>query len=341
MTSKNTQSFSLPEIAKRLSATLEGDESVIIEGIGTLAAANKNDITFYANRRYSHQLASTQAGCVLVKPQDSHMFTGNKLIVDDPYLAFAILSEWFVEPSTVLSGVHPSAVIAEDVELGKNVSIGANVTIDQGSVIEDNVVINAGSYLGPNTTVGKHSLLHANVTLCKKVKVGNHCIIHSGAVIGADGFGFAPSSSGWQKIYQLGGVRLGDKVEVGAGTTIDCGAIEDTVLGDGVKVDNQVQIAHNVQIGDNTAIAAATAIAGSTVIGKRCTIAGCVGIVGHIEIVDDVHITGMSMVSKSIKKAGSYSSGVPMAETAHWRKNAARFTQLDDLFRRVKAASKN
>lgn len=342
MVNFTTPSYRLKQLAEYIGADIDGDDECIIEGIATLEAASKQHIVFYNNHRYKKHLSNTRAGCVLLHSSSSDDYSGNKLIIDDPYLAYAQLTKLFApnHKSGGVSSIHPSATIGDDVEIGEGVTIGPNVVIDDGSVIGSNVFIYPGCYIGKNTRIGNGTLIYSNVSLYHDVIVGESCIFHSASIIGADGFGFAPSPSGWQKIYQLGGVNIGNNVEVGASTTIDRGALGDTIIDDGVKIDNQVHIGHNVQIGENTAIAGSTGIAGSTVIGKRCTIAGAVGIVGHISIADDVHVTAMTMVSKSISTAGSYSSGIPMNETRQWRKNAARFNQLDALARQLKSIKK-
>jgi len=334
---QRSDDYTLQEIADYLGASLVGDANHRISGIATLEAARLHELSFVANPKYKKYLETTQAGCLILRQEQADVFVGNTLISLDPYFDYAKLSALFT-PVETPSGqfIHPSAVVADDVVLPSHITIGANAVIERGCVIGNFSSIGAGCVLANNVKLGEYCLLHANVSIYASTIIGEHCCIHSSAVIGADGFGFAPSSEGWQKIHQLGRVVLGKHVEIGASTTIDRGALADTIIADGVKIDNQVQIAHNVQIGSNTAIAAATAIAGSAVIGENCTIAGCVGIVGHIEITDNVHISGMTMVSKSITKAGSYSSGVPMSETALWRKNAARFNQLDQLARQVK-----
>ena len=339
---QNSDSYTLKQIAEYLGASVEGDETHQITSLATLEAANSQQLSFLANPKYKKYLHVTQAGGVLLRKEHAVDFVGNAIVSQDPYLDYAKITAFFVA-AVQRSGqyIHPSAVIADDVTLPQNIAIGPNAVIESGCTIGEFSDIGAGTCLGSNVTVGEHCLIHANVSIYASSVIGSHCIIHSGAVIGADGFGFAPSEQGWQKIYQLGRVILGNAVEIGASATIDRGALADTIIHNGVKIDNQVQIAHNVQIGENTAIAASTAIAGSTIIGKNCTIAGCAGIVGHIEITDNVHISGMTMVSKSIKCSGSYSSGVPMSETAKWRKNAARFHQLDQLARQIKKNSKS
>ncbi|MGH1486281.1 MAG: UDP-3-O-(3-hydroxymyristoyl)glucosamine N-acyltransferase [Cellvibrionaceae bacterium] len=335
-------SYTLRQLADYIGADIVGDSDYRVEGLATLQDAEAQQLTFLSNKQYNKYLADTNAGCVLLKSKDQDGFQGNKLITTDPYLAYAKLSKLFLDSvsGAFKSAIHKTAVIDDDVTLGSEVNVGANVTIESGSKIGSGVHIYPGVYIGRSVTIGDNTILYANVSIYHDVSVGNSCIIHSASVIGADGFGFAPSAEGWEKIQQLGGVTIGHSVEIGASTTVDRGALGNTVIGDGVKIDNQVQIAHNVNIGERTAIAASVAIAGSTHIGKRCTIAGLVGIVGHLTITDDVHITGMTMVSKSISTPGSYSSGIPMNETRQWRKNAARFNQLDAMARQLKSIKK-
>lgn len=329
------RSFTLREIAQLVNAELHGDEHHRIDGIASLQTAEKHHLSFIANPVYKKYLYTTSAGAVLISPALVSEFPGNKLVVAKPYEAYAKLTGVFAIKPAVFSGVHPDAVVSETAVIGQDVSIGPKAVISEGVVLGDKVVVGAGCYLGAHTEIGADTELMPNVTVYHGVMIGRQCLIHSGCVIGADGFGFAPTKEGWLKIHQLGGVIIGDRVEIGANTCIDRGALEDTVIEDGVIIDNLVQIAHNVKIGRDTAIAGHTAIAGSTVIGSQCTIAGAVGIVGHLEIADKVHITAMSLVTSSITEAGSYSSGTAMSSTKDWRKNAARFRQLDELVGRI------
>jgi len=329
--------YTLKYLSEYLGANLDGDAEFEVRGLSSLVSANGQQLALYMGQRYSDQLRKTQAGCILLNEANAADYKGNKLIVDNPYLSYARVSELFAYKSPGNTGVHPSAVVAGNVVIGQNVSIGANAVIEEYSQILDNSSIGAGAYIGEGVSIGENTAVHANVTIYHGVTIGDNCIFHSGSVIGADGFGFAPSSDGWEKIYQLGSVSIGNNVDIGANTTIDRGALDDTIVEDGVKIDNLVQIGHNSKIGTATAIAAKTAIAGSSIIGKRCTIAGAVGIAGHLSIADDVHVTGMTLVSKSIPKAGSYSSGTTMTTTREWRKNAVRFNQLDKLARQIKS----
>lgn len=328
-------SFTLREIAQLINAELHGDENHLVNGIASLQTAKNHHLSFIANPVYKKYLSSTSAGAVLINSALDNEFSGNKLLVAKPYEAYAKLTEIFAIKPAVSVGIHPSAVVSETVVMGQNVSIGPNAVVSESVILGDNVVVGAGCFLGADTELGTGTELMPNVTVYHGVKIGHQSLIHSGCVIGADGFGFAPTKEGWLKIHQLGGVIIGDRVEIGANSCIDRGALEDTVIEDGVIIDNLVQIAHNVKIGRDTAIAGHTAIAGSTVIGSQCTIAGAVGIVGHLQIADKVHITAMSLVTSSITQAGSYSSGTAMSNTKDWRKNAARFRQLDELAGRI------
>lgn len=322
-------------------AALLGAEAIVsdhlIDGIGTLQSATESQLSFLHSGRYQQQLVTSQAGAVLVRPEHRDEVASIALVVPDPYIAYARATAFFSEqPVSTECIISPQASISESAVLGDNVSVAPHAVIGDRAVIAAGVSIGANSVIGADCVIGENTRIAANVTLYNKVMLGAACLIHSGTVIGADGFGFANNQGEWLKIYQLGGVRLGDRVEVGACTSIDRGALDDTVIGSGVILDNQIQVGHNVNIGDNTAIAACTAIAGSTRIGKNCTIAGACAIAGHLTITDGTHITGMTMVSKSILRAGAYSSGTVMEPHQQWKRNAVRFRHLDDLSRRVK-----
>lgn len=328
-------SFTLGEIARLVNAELRGDVNHKIDGIATLQTAHSHQITFIANPVYKKYLPLTKAGAVLVDASLADDCPVACLIVAKPYEAYARLTEHFVNKTALEDPVHETAVIHSSARLGRDVRVSANAVVGAGVVLGDKVVVGAGCVIGDDTEIGDATELKSNVTVYQGIRIGRECLIHSGTVIGADGFGFAPTAQGWLKIHQLGGVVIGNKVEIGANSCIDRGALDDTLIEDGVIIDNLVQIAHNVKIGRNTAIAGHTAIAGSTTIGSQCTIAGAVGIVGHLQITDKVHITAMSLVTSSITEPGSYSSGTAMSNTKEWRKNAARFRQLDDLANRL------
>lgn len=323
--------------AAKLAEIVQGElvgEDRQISGIGTLKSASESQLSFLSNSRYRDELEKTQAGVVLVRSEDSGQVPKSAIVVADPYLAYARLSRLFA-PDYTESSNSTSANIDPTAEVASSARIGAGAVIEAGAVIGERVVIGSNAVVGRDAKIGHDTRVSANVSIGYGVTVGQRCLLHSGAVVGADGFGFAPSREGWQKIAQLGSVVIGDDVEIGACTTIDRGALEDTEIGNGVKLDNQIQIAHNVVIGDHTAIAGGCAIAGSTRIGKRCTIAGMSGITGHLEIADGTHVTAMSLVSRSIKEAGAYSSGTAIEPHRQWKRNAVRFRQLDEMHKRI------
>lgn len=327
----------LGEIAQTVDAELDGDPECLISGIATLKNAKSGELSFFANRRYFSLLHSTRASAVILSPDDGYAFNGNKLLAPDPYLAYVKAVRSLYTESPCPGGRHASAVIGSDVDIDESVYIGANVVIGENVRIGVNVYIGPGCVIEDDVTVDDGCRLVASVTVCRGVKIGKCAILHPGVVLGADGFGIANENGHWLKIPQLGSVVLHDDVEIGANTTVDRGALEDTVIGEGVKIDNQVQIGHNVIIGEHTAIAGCVAVAGSVHIGKRCMIGGSSALSGHIDIADDVTITGMTGVSNSIKKAGVYSSGIPATDNRLWRRNIIRFKHLDELARRVKA----
>lgn len=332
--------FTLGQLAERLDATLRGDEARVVSGLATLQDAGPDQLTFLANPQYRKFLVDTRAAAVLLTPADAEGFTGDALLVPNPYLAYARLSHLFDPKPVPAAGIHPSAVVAADAIVDPSASIGPGAVIESGAQIGAGVTIGAYSVIGARSVVGEGGWLAPRVTLYHDVRIGKRVVIQSGAVIGGEGFGFANEKGVWQKIAQIGGVTLGDDVEVGANTTIDRGALADTLIGNGVKLDNQIMIAHNVQIGDNTAMAGCVGISGSTKIGRNCMIAGGVGMVGHIEVCDGVFVTGMTMVTRSITEPGAYSSGTAMQPAADWKKSAARIRQLDDMARRLQQLEK-
>ncbi len=334
------QSYSLGQIAGLLKAELRGDASVVISGLATLQAATQGQITFLANPAYARFLAQTRASAVIVHPRQASECPVDALVMDNPYLGYAALSHLFDPAPVRPAGRHASAVIAASAQVADSAYIGPHAVICDHAVVGEKVVIDSGVHVGEASIIGKGTRIRANTVIYHGVVIGEECLIQAGAVIGGDGFGFAPGATGWQKIAQIGGVRIGNRVEIGAGTTIDRGALDDTLIHDGVIIDNLVQIAHNVQIGANTAIAACAGIAGSAKIGSNCVIGGGCGIVGHIEIADGVHLTGMTMVTKGITESGLYSSGTSFGSNAQWRKSVARFWQLNDLAKKLKDVEK-
>ena len=333
--------YTLAEIADYLGAELKGDASLVVSGLATLATAKSGQLSFLANMSYKDQLLSTQASAVIVHPNQAGDCQCAAIIASNPYLAYANVSQLFDTLPKAFGGIHPSAQISPTAKVDQSATIAANVVIEDHAVVAQHAVIGSGSVIGQNSRVGAGTRVHQNVSIYHDVTIGESCIIHSGTVIGSDGFGFANEAGKWVKICQIGGVVIGNQVEIGANCTIDRGALSDTQIGDGVKLDNQIQIAHNVEIGAHTAMAAGCLIAGSTKIGSACTLAGGVGVTGHLELCDGTHVTAMSLVTKSITKPGSYSSGTAMSPTAEWRKSAARLRQIDDLAKRIKNLEKS
>lgn len=336
----NEKTLTLGEIADYLGAELNGDRDLPIRRINTLRNAEPGDISFLANPAYAKYLPQTRASAVILRESEAEACPCPVLVLKNPYLGYARLSRLFERPPAGSPGIHPRAVVDPRAEIAPSAIIGPGVVIEAGARIGEDAYIGANSFVGEDSIIGDRCRLYPNVTVYNGVVIGSGVIVHSGAVIGSDGFGFANEGGRWERIAQLGGVRIGDNVVIGACTTIDRGALDDTLIEEGVILDNHIQIAHNVQIGAHTAIAACTGISGSTRIGRHCVIAGAVGIAGHLEITDHVQITGMTMVTHSISEPGVYSSGVPVDTNAHWRKNAARFRQLDELARRVRQLEK-
>jgi len=323
----------LGELAVRFGCELRGDPDRRITGVGTLAGASAGDLAFLANPRYRRFLAETRAAAVVLEPAYADQCPVDALLVNDPYACYARIAASLYPAPAAAPGIHPSAVVHPAARIDPLASIGPLVVIEDGAEIGARAVIGAGSLVQGRASVGADTRLVARVTLCERVVIGERCLLHPGVVIGGDGFGFAPDHGTWLKVPQIGTVRIGNDVEIGSNTTIDRGAIEDTVIDDGVKLDNQIQVGHNVRIGAHTVIAACAGISGSVTIGRRCMIAGAVGIAGHLTICDDVMITGLSLVSSSVRKPGVYSSAIPIQEAAVFRRNVARFRNLDRLLR--------
>ena len=332
--------ISLAELARQLDCDVHGDCASIVDSVATLQAAGPGQISFLSNRRYRKYLLKTKASAVILTQDDVQDCPVSALVSQNPYATYARVAALLNPPAVEVAGIHPSAVIEAGCKINASATIGANCSIGANSVIGADAVIGPGCVVGANVTIGDKTRLVANISVYDGVKIGSQVLIQAGAVLGGDGFGYALDRGCWIKVPQLGSVIIGDRVEIGANTTIDCGALEDTVIEEGVVLDNQIQIAHNVRIGAHTAIAGATGIAGSTTIGRRCQIGGAVAITGHLTIVDDVHITAMSFVTGNINQPGLYSSGMPLGDNKSWRKNAARFGQLDDMARRLRALEK-
>ncbi|MDH5835716.1 UDP-3-O-(3-hydroxymyristoyl)glucosamine N-acyltransferase [Luteimonas kalidii] len=333
------------ELAERFGLVLRGDPARLIGGVGTLAGAGPDALSFLANPKYRGQLAATRAGLVVVRERDADAYAGDVLVARDPYVAYARIASLFEPAPGQAPGIHPSAVVHAQARIDPGASIGPLATVGAGSRIDAGATVGPGCVIGEDCVVGAGSTLVARVTLVRRVTLGQRVLVHPGAVLGADGFGLALDRSQdephWIKVPQLGGVRVGDDCEIGANTTIDRGALEDTVLEHDVRLDNQIQIAHNVHVGAHTAMAGCVAVAGSTRIGRYCMIGGAAGIAGHLEICDRVVVTAMTLVTHSIREPGEYSSGTPLMDSRSWRRNAVRFKQLDALARRVGASPKD
>jgi len=332
--------YTLRELADIIGAELLGEADCRIDAIASLNHAKPGTISFLSNRQFRDQLGITKASAVIISQADRADLRTNGLITDEPYVAYAKVATLLHPFVNQQSGVHASAVVDDDAQVDPTAWIGPCAVVGKGARIGANCHVGPGCFVGEEVSIGADSLLVANVTIFHKTQIGERAIIHPGAVAGSDGFGLANDHGKWIKIPQIGRLVIGNDVEIGANTTIDRGAIEDTVLEDGVKIDNLVQIAHNVRIGAHTVMAAQVGIAGSTKIGKYCAFGGQVGIAGHIEVTDHVTITGRGMVVNSITEPGTYSSGIPLDTNIRWRKNVARFRQLDDLAKTVNRLQK-
>ncbi len=332
--------YSLSELTKVFGGVVEGDPNIRVWKVGTLENASEHDITFLTGSRFLSQLPRTRASAVILSAAHRDATSLPRIVCDNPYAYFARVSTLLNPPSLAAAGVHPAAVVSARAVLGARVSVGANAVIADDVRIGDGAVIGAQCFIGNGAIIGNETRLSAHVTIYHDCQLGARCIVHSGVVIGADGFGIAPEEGRWVKVPQVGRVIVGDDVEIGANTAIDRGAIDDTIIEDGVKLDNLIQIAHNVHIGAHTAIAACTGIAGSVRIGRRCRIAGAVGIAGHLSIADDVEISAKTLVTKTISEPGTYSGGYPFEANSTWRRNAAQIRHLDALVKKVKQLEK-
>ncbi|MEO7159263.1 MAG: UDP-3-O-(3-hydroxymyristoyl)glucosamine N-acyltransferase [Polaromonas sp.] len=332
-------------LADKAQAELAGDPELLIQRLSTLQASGPHDLTFLSHPKYLGQLAQSAAGCVVVSPsaREAAMNRGSCIVVDDPYHYFALITQLWKRrhfPDTV-PVIHPSAFIHPAAIIAQNVSIGAFACIAAGAVIGEGARIAEHCVIGANAVVGSNSRLSARVTVADACCIGERCIIHPGAVIGADGFGFAPHDGQWVKIEQLGVVQIGNDVEIGANTCIDRGALQDTVIEEGVKLDNLVQIGHNVRIGKHSAMAGCAGVAGSATIGARCTVGGGAIVLGHLRLVDGVHVSAASTVTRSLLKPGHYTGLFPIDDNAAWEKNAATLKQLHALRERLKQTEKS
>lgn len=332
--------YTLAELAEKFEGIVKGNPQHMVCGLASLQTAAEEDLSFLANAQYKKFLSETKAGAVLLKKEQADFFEGNAILLDDPYLAYAKISYLFDTKPVSKPGIHPTAVVADTAKIDPTAAVEAYAVIESDAVIGAGVTIGAHCFIGARCVIGEEGWLAPRVTLYHDVKIGKRVVIQSGAVLGGEGFGFAVDKGDWFRIAQIGGVTLGDDVEIGANTTVDRGALADTVIGNDVKLDNQIMIGHNVQVGDHTAMAACVGISGSTKIGKRCIIGGSVGMAGHLEICDNVMLTGMTMVTRSISEPGTYSSGTSMQTSTEWRKSVARFRHLDEMARKIQQLEK-
>lgn len=333
-------SYSLAEIVQRFGGAALGDANIRVSQIASLSSAQPHHISFLSNPKYRSQVAQSAAGALIVGRDMADQFERPRIVADNPYAYFAHVSALFNSPPAAEPGVHARAVVHPTATLAAGVSIGANAVVERGAIIGARSVVGAGCVIGPDARIGADCLLYANVTVYHACEIGERAILHSGCVIGSDGFGLAPENGRWIKIPQIGRVLIGDDVEIGANTTVDRGALDDTVIETGVKLDNQIQVAHNVRIGAHTAIAACTGIAGSARIGAHCTIGGAAMIFGHIEIADRVNISTNTLITKSLTQPGTYTSALPFSEHSEWLKNAVQMRHLDSMAKRLRALEK-
>jgi UDP-3-O-[3-hydroxymyristoyl] glucosamine N-acyltransferase len=327
----------LAELAVRYGCELRGDPDAEIDRVGTLLEATPGSLAFLANPRYRRHLASTRATAVVLDETAADECPVHALVARNPYATYARIAQFLYPVASFAPGRHATAAVDPGAAVDPSAWIGPQACIEAGVTIGPHVYVGPGCVVLRGATIGEGSRLVANVTVCGEAVIGRRCLLHPGAVVGADGFGHAPDGGRYVRVPQVGSVVLGDDVDVGASSTIDRGAIGDTVIEDGVRIDNQVQIGHNVRVGAHTVIAGCTGISGSTTIGSRCMIGGMVGIAGHIEICDDVAITGKTLVSSSIRRPGMYSGALPADEARRFRRNSARFQKFDELARRVRA----
>ncbi len=333
-------SLLLSDLASRFDLILKGQAEEKISTVANLQDAGAGDISFCTDRRHLSLLATTKASAVIIRPDMAENYQGNALLSDDPHLVFAKIASLLYPKRHKPACIHSSVLIQPDVSIHESASIAENVVVEKSASIAAGCEIGAGCFIGENVVIGERTVLKNNISIHHGTIIGMDCMLHSGCVIGSDGFGHVREGNTWFPVPQLGRVVIGDNVRVGANSAIDRGALGDTVLGNGVKIDNLVHIAHNVVVGDDTAIAACVGIAGSTVIGKRCTFAGQAGVVDNIKICDDAHFTGQSAVRKDINEPGVYSSGTLLQENKSWTKNVMRFKHLNDLFKQVRELTK-
>ncbi|MGC9457300.1 MAG: UDP-3-O-(3-hydroxymyristoyl)glucosamine N-acyltransferase [Halothiobacillaceae bacterium] len=338
MTKEAAQSgahLSVAALAGLVDGRVVGDADRQVDHVDSLDQAGSGAVTFATGRRFARALSSTRATVVLLEESLLASCPTTAIVVDNAHVAFARAARHFAPAARTAPGIHPSAVIDEDVQIDDTASVGPLCVVESGARIGPGVTLGPGCHVGSEASIGKDTRLIARVTVLERVRIGARCLVQPGAVLGSEGFGLALDGGRWVRVPQLGTVIIGDDVDIGANTTIDRGAIQDTVIADGVKLDNLIQIAHNVEIGEHSAIAGCAGLAGSSRVGRHCTLAGGVGLAGHLELADNVHVTGMSMVTRSIREPGVYSAGTPLDSNRHWHRNAVRFKQLDRMARRL------
>jgi len=332
--------ISLGELATSVGCELIGDPGALVSGVASLQNATSDSLAFLSSSAYTNQLPLTKAAAVVLRAADADSCPVAAFVSDNPYATYARMAALICPEPAVVPGVHASASVASSATVAASAHIAASAVIGDRSSIGEGTYVGPGTVIGPDCDIGAHCRFIANVTVVQNVEIGKRGVFHPGAVIGADGFGNAMTPDGWVKVPQLGGVRIGNDVEIGANTTVDRGAIGDTVLENGVRIDNLCMIAHNVHIGEHTAMAALTGIAGSTIIGKRCMFAGASGAVGHIKVCDDVVVAAKTFLSKDVDKPGTYAASFPADNARSWAKQLARFRRLGTLIERVKKLEK-
>ena len=330
----------LGDAAEALGLAFRGDPSLTLDRLAPISQAGVGDLSFIAQKKFAKFLLASEAAAVICPEAWVGEFSGAVLFSDDPYADFARATRLFDNRPSSTGRINSGAVIAETAQLGANVTVDAGAVIADGASIGDNVWVGPNVWIGDRANIGSGTQLRAGVAIYHEAVIGKDCLIHANTVIGSDGFGFAPTSAGWEKILQLGSVTIGDRVEIGAGCAIDRGALEDTQIADDVIIDNLVHIAHGVKVGRGSAIAGQVGFAGGTELGERCTVGGQSGFAGHLKIADDVHIGGQGRVSRDVQEAGHYASGTSLMPVRDWARNAARYENLSDMSKRIDALEK-
>jgi len=333
-------SVTLGELATQFGCEIVGDPGIVVDSVASLESASAGSISFFVNPAYGEALSRTSASAVILQQQHVGQCNTNALISDNAYLTYARVAAVLYPARQHDPGIHTSATVSPVAQVADSAHVCAGAFVDDEAIVGEHCFVGPGAVIGARCRLGEATRVFARAVLVQDVCLGRRCIIHPGAVLGADGFGNAMSAEGWVKVPQVGGVQVGDDVEIGSNTTVDRGAIGDTIIGNGVRLDNQIQIAHNVVIGDHTAMAAQTGIAGSAIIGKRCMFAGRAGSVGHVTICDDVIVSASTYVSKDIREPGVYTGSFPAEKDKSWKRNAARFRRLDAMVKRINALEK-